>query len=127
MGCQKDFPVAAPLDSALTVEVKDVYGFGVTGRAGGIAVYVQRVETVLTLDAVLDFKRQWSDLSYLDRLRNLFTLIVQGGTRVRYGGCAGRCRTSGITLNPCPDACASPVPMQCWREAACGLVACVRF
>jgi hypothetical protein len=76
---QKEFPYSASLSSPLVVRLKDVFGFGVTGRGEGISIHVQRVETVLTLDAVTDFKQQWGSLSYLDRMRNLFSLMVQGG------------------------------------------------
>ncbi len=77
-GEQADFPYAATLSAPLRVQLKDVYGFGVTGRGSGIAIYVQRVQDALTLQEVKDFKNQWSDLSYIDRLSNLFSLVVQG-------------------------------------------------
>ena len=73
----KDFPTTAKL-SPVTVNLTDVYGVGVSGRADGIRVYVHR--DVAQSDFVSDsiaFVDQWQSLSYVERLKQLFTLMVQ--------------------------------------------------
>jgi hypothetical protein len=80
---QADLPFASRLAQPLRVQLYDQFGFGVVGRSGGIAVFVQRVQdAVLTLDTVRSFKDDWARLSYLDRLSSLFTLMVQGACPV---------------------------------------------
>ena len=62
----------------MTVNLTDVYGVGVSGRADGIRVYVHR--DVAQSDFVSDsiaFVDQWQSLSYVERLKQLFTLMVQ--------------------------------------------------
>ena len=73
----KAFPTTASL-APVTVQLTDVYGVGVTGRASGIQVYAHRVvEQTDIIASTLAFADQWQSLSYLERLQQLFSLMVQ--------------------------------------------------
>ncbi len=80
---KSSFPFIADVPDTITVQLSDVYGVGVPGRGAGIMLYARRVVASIDLvNASLQFAEQWHSLSYLDRLKSMFTLLVQGGRRL---------------------------------------------
>ena len=72
----KAFPTTATL-APVTVQLTDVYGVGVPDRANGIRAYVTTVDQEASSSSPSAFGDQWQSLSYVQRLQQLFSLMVQ--------------------------------------------------